>query len=75
MGVNWEPLVRVDDDTEQARISVDELVDVPRPQIPKDGSLVEESQVGHILAFFEFWRINLAKLIGLESFFLQVILR
>jgi hypothetical protein len=37
----------------------------------EDRGIIEESQVGHVLAFLELGRIDLANLFGLENFFLK----
>ena len=66
-------LVRVDSNTEEARVGVDEFVDVSDPQVPEDGSVVEVSQVGHVCAAVELGRVNLPDLILLPDFFLNKI--
>ena len=49
-GVDGEPLVRVDGDTEESRVGVDQPLDVPLVQVEQDGRIVEVGQVGHVLA-------------------------
>ena len=49
-GVDGEPLVRVDSDTEEAGVGVDQPFDVPLVQVEQDGRIVEVGQVGHVLA-------------------------
>ena len=49
-GVDGEPLVRVDGDTEEAGVGVDQPLDVPLVQVEQDGRIVEVGQVGHVLA-------------------------
>ena len=49
-GVDGEPLVGVDGDTEETGVGVDESLDVALLEIKEDGGVIEISQVGHILA-------------------------
>ena len=49
-GVDWESLVRIDCDTEEAGVGVDQPLDVPLVQDEEDGGVVEVGQVGHVLA-------------------------
>ena len=70
VGVDGVPLVRVDDNTEETRVSVDELGLEPNFQIVEDRGIIQESQVSHVFALLKFRRIDLSNLGGLESFFL-----
>ena len=65
-GVNGVTLVGVNGDAEKPRVGVDELVDVARLQVVKYGSVVEVSQVGHVLALLEFRWVDLGNQILLE---------
>ena len=67
MRVQWVPLVRVDNDHEQAGISVDHLRLVARLQVPEDGGIVEEGQVDHVLALLKLGRIHSANLAGFQG--------
>ena len=61
---NWRlHLVRVDGNTEEAGVCVDQLVDISDLQVPKDGGVVEVGQVGHVLAAVELGRVDLAHLV------------
>merc|ERR1712012_1052831 len=67
VGVEGVPLVRVDDNHEQARVGVDQLGLVPGLQVPEDGGVVEVGQVDHVLALLELGRVDTANLASLES--------
>jgi hypothetical protein len=60
-GVDGEPLVGVHDNTKQARIGVDQLSLVSGFQIIEDGSIIEVSQVSHVLHLLELGRVDLAQ--------------
>ena len=47
--VDGETLVRVDGDTEEAGIGVDQLVLVPDHGVPEDTSVTEECEIRHVL--------------------------
>ena len=70
-GVNGEPLVGVDGNTEEARVGVDELILVPNNRVPQDTGIIEVSKTSHVLTAVKLGRVNLANLILLEHFFLQ----
>ena len=70
LSVNWEPLVGVHNNTEQARVGVDQLSLIPSFQVPIDRSIIEEGQVGHVLALLELWWIDLTKFMRLVGSFL-----
>ena len=40
-------------------------------EIPEDRGVVEEGQVGHVLALLELGRVDLPQLLGFEDFFLK----
>merc|ERR1711963_707678 len=44
LGVNGKSLVRVDGDTEETRIGVDELIFVPNNRVPQDTSIIQIGQ-------------------------------
>ena len=56
-------LVRVDGDTEEAGVGVDQLVDIADLQIPEDGGVIEVGQVGHVLTAVELRGVDLAHLV------------
>ena len=49
---------------------VDQFGEVSLLEIVKDRGIVQVCQVGHILTFFVFWRIQLLQQILLQSFLL-----
>ena len=59
-GVDGEPLVRVDSDTEETGVGVDQSLNVPLLQIEQDGGVVEVSQVRHVLAAVVLGRVDLS---------------
>ena len=65
-GVDGETLVRVDGDTEEARVGVDQPLDVPLVQVEQDGGVVEVGQVGHVLAAVVLGRVDLPDHVLLE---------
>jgi hypothetical protein len=50
---------------------VDEFGLVSGLEVPQDRRLVEEREVGHVLAFLKLGRIHLSDLLGLEGLFLR----
>ena len=58
-GVNWEPLVGVDSDTEKARIGVDQPLNIALLQVEQDRSVIKISQVGHVFTTVILGRIHL----------------
>merc|ERR1719330_1761148 len=64
-GVDGEPLVGVDGDTEEAGVGVDQLVLVSDHRVPEDASVTEESQVSHVLAVIKLGGVDLADGLGL----------
>merc|ERR1719516_486608 len=55
--VHHQPLVRVDTDTEQARVGVDLKNLVTGSQIVEDAGSVQDGQVGHVLLLLELGRV------------------
>ena len=72
-GIDGEPLVRVDNNTEETRVGVDQLGLVPGFQVVKDRSIIEKGQVGHVIAFLKLGWIDRASLLRLEGLFLFLI--
>ena len=70
LGVDGEPLVGVDGDTEETRVGIDELILIPDNGIPQDASIVEVGQARHVIAAVKLGRVDLANLVLLEDFFL-----
>ena len=58
MGVDWVPLVRVDNHNEKPRIGVDHLGLVAGLQVPEDRGIVEVGQVDHVLALLKLRRVD-----------------
>ena len=58
-GVDREPLVRVDSDTEEAGVGVDQPLDVALLQVEQHRCVIEVSQAGHVLAAVILRRIDL----------------
>ena len=56
--------------TETSDTHVDQLCKIPLLQVVKDRGIVEICQVGHVLAFFVLWRIQLLEKVFLQSFLL-----
>ena len=57
--VDGEPLVRVDGDTEEAGVGVDQLVLVPDHRVPENAGITKESQVSHVLRAVELRGVDL----------------
>ena len=66
-------LVRVDRDTEEPGVGVDELVHVANSQVPQDRGVVEVGQVGHVLAAVELRGVDLADQVLLEHLLLPAL--
>ena len=58
-GVDWEPLIRVYCDAEEARVGIYEPLNITLLQVEQDRSIIEVSQVGHVLATVILWGIRL----------------
>ena len=71
MILTWVTLVRVNDNTEESRVGIDELSLETDLQVMEDRGIVQVSQVGHVLTLLELGRVDLAQLLRLEHFFLQ----
>ena len=69
--IDGVPLVGVNDNTEEARVGVDELGLEADLQVVEDGGVIQVSQVSHVLAFLKLWRVDLSNLLRLEHFFLK----
>merc|ERR1712079_298604 len=65
-GVDGEPLVGVDGNTEETGVGVDELVLVPAHRVPQDAGIAEEGEVGHVVGAIELGGVDLAHLVLLE---------
>ena len=63
-GVDGKPLVRVDGDTEEAGVGVDQLVLVPDHGVPEDAGITEEGEIGHVLGHVKLGGVDLADLLG-----------
>ena len=72
LGVDGKALVRIDGNTEETRVGVDEFILVPDHRIPQNTSIIEIGQAGHIIRAVKFGRIDLSNLISLEDFFLEI---
>ena len=72
LSVDGETLVRIDGNTEETRVGVDEFIFVPDHRIPQNTSIIEIGQAGHIIRAVKFGRIDLSNLISLEDFFLEI---
>ena len=69
--VDGVPLVGVHHNTEETRVSVDELSLEANLQVVEDRGIVQESQVSHVFALLEFGRIDLTDFRRFEGFFLS----
>ena len=58
-GVDGEPLVGVDSDTEEAGVGVDQPLDIALLQVEQHGGVIEVGQAGHVLATVILRRIDL----------------
>jgi len=72
LGVDGEPLVGVDGNTEKARIGVDELILVPDNRVPQDTSIIQISQTSHIIRAVKLGWIDLSNLVLFEDFGLSL---
>ena len=59
LGVDGQPLVRVDHHTEQPGVGVDHHGEVAVLQVHQHGGLIEEGQVGHVLGLGVLGRVHL----------------
>ena len=68
LSVDGEALVRIDGNTEETRVGVDELILVPDNRVPQYTSITQIGQARHVVSAVEFGWINLSDLILLENF-------
>ena len=66
-GVDGEPLVRVDGDTEEAGVGVDQLVLVPDHRVPENAGVPEEGEVSHVLRAVKLGGVDLADRLAFEG--------
>merc|ERR1719232_1000479 len=71
-GVDGEPLVGVDGDTEETRVGVDESLNVSLLQVEQDGGVIEIGQIRHVLAAVVLGRIDLGNKLLLKGFLLAL---
>merc|ERR1712045_343494 len=75
-GVDGEPLVGVDGDTEEAGVGVDQLVLVPDHRVPQDAGVTQIGEVSHVLGAVELGRVHLGDsrnlIVVLECLFLAI---
>ena len=65
-GVQWQSPERIDGNTKQAGVCVDVPVGVSLAQVVVDGGVVQEGQVGHVIAHLVLWRVHLQQLVSFE---------
>ena len=63
-------LVRVNHNTEEPRVGIDELSLETDLQVMEYRGIVQISQVGHVFALLKLRRVDLTQLLSLEHFFL-----
>ena len=66
-GVDGEPLVGIDSDTEETRVGVDQSLNIALLQVKQDRSIVEVGQVGHVLTAVVLGRVDLGDQFLLEG--------
>merc|ERR1719412_306673 len=71
-GVDREPLVGVDGNTEEARVGVDQLVDIPDNRVPVDAGVTQEGKTRHVIGAVKLGRVDLVHNILLEGLHLSV---
>ena len=71
LGVDGEANIGIDGNTEEARIGVDKLIDVPNHRVPQDTSIIQICQTSHIIRAVELGRVDLTNLVLLEDFDLK----
>ena len=64
-------LVGVNHNAEEARVGVDHFGLEAYLQVPEYRSIIEKSQVGHVLALLKLGRVDLPNFLALEHFFLE----
>merc|ERR1711970_1030052 len=65
-GVDGVTLVRIDGNTKESRVGVDELILVPHNRVPQDTGITKIGQVSHVLSTVIVSRVHLADCILLE---------
>ena len=65
--IDGKPLVRVDGNAKEARVGVDQLVDIPHHRVPEDASISQIGEAGHIIRAVKLGRVDLADLLLLED--------
>ena len=71
-GVDWEPLVRVDGDTEEAGVGVDQLINVSDDGVPENAGIPKECESSHVVGAVKFGWVDLLNLVFLEDLRLTV---
>ena len=71
MSVERVTFIGIDNHNKETRVGMDQLGLVTGLQVPEDGSIIEEGEVDHILAFLELGWIDLSKFFGFENLFLD----
>ena len=71
-GVDGEPLVGVDSDTEETGVGVDELVDITDLGVPENTGISKEGQVSHVISTVELSGVDLADKVLLEHLHLSL---
>merc|ERR1712223_1570710 len=66
LGVDGEPHVGVNGNTEETRVGVDKLVLIPNHRVPQDTGISKVSQTSHVLRAVKLGRIDLLNLVLLE---------
>jgi hypothetical protein len=70
--VDGEPLVGIDGNTEEARVGVDQLVDIPDHRVPEDTGITQIGEVGHVIRTVKLGWVDLAHLLLLEHLNLAI---
>merc|ERR1719200_86017 len=68
LGVDGEPHVGVDGNTEETRVGVDKLVLIPNHRVPQDTGVSKVSQTSHVIRAIKLGGIDLLNLVLLEDF-------
>merc|ERR1719431_877492 len=71
-GVDGEPLVGVNGNTEEARVGVDQLVDITDDRIPVDAGVTQEGKTSHVIRAVKLGRVDLVNQILLEDLHLSI---
>merc|ERR1719341_1817037 len=70
-GVDGEPLVGVNGNTEEARVGIDQLVDITDDRVPQNTGVTQEGKVSHVLGAVVLGRVHLVNLLLLEDLHLS----